>query len=182
MRDRYRLLLGLMALFIVLPLLLALALYAAGNSARGRHWIEAAVTRGSGGAVRIAGLSGDLPLRIQLQRLELRDSQGLWLWADDLQLHCSPARLLERTVHAALLQAGRVGIERAPQYAVSGQTHNPLADLRFEIDRLAIARLELGWDFASMPAVPGSRCSAPRSNSWRSGSMRCLPPTAQRRS
>jgi autotransporter translocation and assembly factor TamB len=55
------------------------ALYFAGSSAAGRHWIEAATARWSGGKVTIAGLSGRLPVQLDLAHLELRDPQGLWL-------------------------------------------------------------------------------------------------------
>ncbi|MGA2563654.1 MAG: translocation/assembly module TamB domain-containing protein [Steroidobacteraceae bacterium] len=142
------------ALLIGLPLLLCAALYCAGSSTLGRHWIEAATAHLSAGKVTISGLSGRLPVELDLARLELRDPQGLWLTANALHLHWSPLQLLRRDVRAQLLRAERVAIERRPAYA-STKKSGPSAwrHFHFELERLAVDRLELGADLAGNPVA-----------------------------
>jgi translocation and assembly module TamB len=145
MRRAVRIVLWVAAVLIGLPLLLCAALYIAGSSVAGRHWIEAATAHWSGGKVTIAGLSGQLPVQLNIARLELRDPQGLWLTADAVQLRWSPLQLLRRDVRAELLRAGQVSIERRPQYASKNKSGpNPFRHIHFELEQLAIDRLELG--------------------------------------
>jgi translocation and assembly module TamB len=154
MRRAYRIVLWAAAALIGVPILLCAALYLAGSSAPGRHWIEAATAHLSAGKVRIGGLSGRLPMQLYLARLELRDPQGLWLSADAVQLRWSPLQLVRRDVRAELLRAGGVNIERRPQYASKKESGpNPFRHLHFELEQLAIDRLELGAALAGNPVT-----------------------------
>ncbi|HEY5020000.1 MAG TPA: hypothetical protein VII17_03180, partial [Steroidobacteraceae bacterium] len=145
MRRRYRIVLWFVAGVIGLPLLLAALLYWAGNSAVGRGWIERSTARLSGGQVQLSGLNGSFPQQLTLRRLELRDTQGLWLSVDDLQLRWSPMQLLTRRVQVQLLQAAHVDIARAPAYEHSSKpSSHEFSWPRTELDRLEIGRLELG--------------------------------------
>jgi translocation and assembly module TamB len=140
------------SLLIAVPLLLGLGLYWAGNSRLGRDWIERATARLTGGHVQLAGLGGHFPEHLQLERLELRDTQGLWLSIDRVQLQWSPLRLLSGSVQAQLLQADRVAIERAPAYAHS----NGPSRFRWphtQLDRLEIERLDLGAALTGSPVA-----------------------------
>jgi translocation and assembly module TamB len=145
MRRRYRVLSWALLVLLGLPLLLLAIVYVGANTAAGRALIERTTAQLTDGNVRLIGLSGHFPEQLGLTRLELRDPQGLWLSVDQLQLRWSPARLLSRRVQAALLQAAQVDMERLPAYArkpkrESSHFHWP----RVELDRLDVARLELG--------------------------------------
>src|ERR1019366_6416715 len=117
MRRRHRLLIAAAALLLGLPLLLCAVLLLLANTDRGRRMIESTTERLTGGTVLLQGLAGRFPDQLRLARLQLRDPQGVWLQADDVQLDWTPLPLLHRHVRAALLQAARVAIERAPAYA-----------------------------------------------------------------
>ncbi len=144
MQRRYRLALWILAAVIGLPLLLAALVYWAGNSTLGRSWIERSTARLSGGHVLLAGIGGRFPQQLTLTRLELRDTQGLWLSIDDLQLHWSPMPLLSRRVQVQLLQAAHVDIARAPVYEHDRKSTHSFTWPRTELERLEIARLDLG--------------------------------------
>lgn len=111
--PRLALIAGLALLIAPLVLIGALLLWA--NTAGGRHQIETWTARLSSGGVRITGLSGPLPGRIALGRLELADAQGVWLRAVDLELRWSPLHLLLWRIDVESLRAATLDIERAPQ-------------------------------------------------------------------
>lgn len=153
MRRRYRVMLWIAAPVIGLPLLLALGLYWAGNSQIGRDWIERGTARLTGGHVQLAGLAGHFPERLELARLELRDTRGLWLAIDHLQLHWSPLQWLSGRVRAQLLQADHVDIARAPVYERSKPSSGSFSWPRTELDRLEVERLDLGAALTGSPVA-----------------------------
>jgi translocation and assembly module TamB len=146
MARRYRILIGLAAGLLSLPLLLCAALLVLGNTDRGRRLIEHGTERLTDGGVVLQGLAGRFPDRLRLSRLELRDPQGLWLTADELQLNWWPLPLIRRHARIDLLQAARIAIDRAPAYP----SRNPPSQSsglwlhRLRVDRLDVQRLELG--------------------------------------
>ena len=72
-------LLGLLVLLICIVLIVP-------NTEVGRSFILRKVSEVTDGKVRLAGLHGSFPAALDLDRLELYDSQGLWLWADHVSL------------------------------------------------------------------------------------------------
>jgi translocation and assembly module TamB len=151
MRRRYRVLLWSVTALIGVPVLLGLALYATANSRVGRGWIERGTARLTSGHVQLSGLGGHFPERLELQRLELRDTQGLWLSVDRVQLHWSPWQLWFRHIRAQLLQADLVTMDRAPVYQHSSEPGSRFSWPRTQLDRLEIARLNLGAPLTGSP-------------------------------
>jgi translocation and assembly module TamB len=142
---------GTIGSLLLLVVLLVAAVSIAGNTAGGRLLIEQGVARYSGGKLRIAGLSGAFPQAIRLERLELRDTHGVWLSAQQLSLRWSPLALLRRRVSIDELHIARLDIERRPmtESTAGGSTSLP----RVEVQQLSIDRLELG------PELAGARAS-----------------------
>ncbi|HEY6452848.1 MAG TPA: translocation/assembly module TamB domain-containing protein [Steroidobacteraceae bacterium] len=154
MRRRYRVLLGIAILLIALPVLLMGFAYWVGNSATGRDWIERGTARLSSGHVQLRGLGGRFPQQLELAHLELRDTRGLWLTIDGLQMDWSPLELLSWRASVQRLQAARVNIARAPAYEHPEEPrrhawHWPHA----ELERLEVARLELGAPLTGKPVA-----------------------------
>ncbi len=146
MARRYRVLIALAGGLLALPVVLVVALLLLGNTDSGRRLIEQQTERLSAGQVVLQGLAGRFPDRLRLARLQLRDPQGLWLEAEDLQLNWSPLPLLRRQAQVALLQAGRVAMARAPAYPARTppkQSHG-LWLRGFSVERVDVQRLELG--------------------------------------
>jgi translocation and assembly module TamB len=146
MARRYRMLIIAAGVLLSLPILLCAALLVVANTNRGQRLIEHYTAQLSGGGVLLQGLAGRFPGRLQLARLQLRDPQGLWLTAEQVQLDWWPLPLLRGHVRADLLQVARVAIDRAPAYAPSNPP-NPSSSLwlrRVRVDRLDVQRLELG--------------------------------------
>jgi len=146
MARRYRLLIALAATLLALPMVLCAALLLLANSDRGRRLIEHSTERLSHGQVSLQGLAGRFPDQLRLARLQLRDPQGLWLEAEDLQLTWSPWPLLQRRAQVDLLQVRRIALARAPAYPAPTPPSNSngiwLRGLRAE--RIDVERLELG--------------------------------------
>jgi translocation and assembly module TamB len=150
MARRYRILIWLAAGLLSLPLLLVTVLLAVCNTDGGRRLIERSTERLTDGGVVLQGLAGRFPDRLRLARLELRDPQGLWLEADELQLNWWPLPLIRRHARVDLLQVARVHIERAPAYPPRNPS-SPSSGLwlhRLRVDNLDIQRLELGAPLA----------------------------------
>jgi translocation and assembly module TamB len=153
MRRRHRVLLWVLSLLVGVPALVLIGVYVTANTATGRGWIEQLTARLTQGNVQLIGLSGQFPQRLELRRLELRDPQGLWLSVDQIQLQWSPLQLLSHRVKAALLSAARVQMERAPAYP-RDPTPKPARHWpRVELDRLDLARVDLGAALAGSPTA-----------------------------
>ncbi|MGH8230908.1 MAG: hypothetical protein ACRESY_03715, partial [Steroidobacteraceae bacterium] len=134
------------AVLVGLPLLVCVLLLVLGNTDRGRRLIEAATEHFSRGRVVLQGLDGRFPDHLRLERLEIRDPQGTWLDAEQLQLDWSPLPMLGKNLKASHLQAARVAMERQPHYPPSVPPH-PFRGLwlhSLRIDDIQIERGELG--------------------------------------
>ncbi len=146
MARKYRMLIAAAAVLLSLPILLCAALLVLANTDRGRRLIEHYTEQASGGQVLLQGLAGRFPDRLRLARLQLRDPQGLWLTAEQVQLNWWPVPLIRRHGRIELLQAARIAIDRAPAYAARNPP-SPSSGLwlhRLRVDRLDVQRLELG--------------------------------------
>jgi translocation and assembly module TamB len=146
MARKYRILIGAAAVLLSLPILLCAALLVLANTDRGRRSIEHYTEQLTEGGVLLQGLAGRFPDRLRLARLELRDPQGLWLTAEQVQLNWSPLPLIRRHGRADLLQVARLAIDRAPAYPPRNPP-TPSSGLwlhRLRVDRLDVQRLELG--------------------------------------
>src|SRR3954465_14808506 len=121
------------------------------NTEGGRAYIVRKLSEVTDGKVRLVGIHGTFPAALDLDRLELRDSQGLWLWADHISLRWSPGVLIARHVNVDSLHVALLHVERAPvpekKESSSSSSSVPETDLR----DLTINTLELGKALAGDP-------------------------------
>jgi len=120
------------------------------NTEGGRFYIVRKLSEVTDGKVRLVGIHGTFPAALDLDRLELRDSQGLWLWADHISLRWSPGALIRRHVNVDSLHVALLHVERAPvpeKKESSSSSSVPETDLR----DLTINTLELGKALAGDP-------------------------------
>jgi translocation and assembly module TamB len=122
------------------------------NTEGGRAYIVRKLSAVTDGKVRLVGIHGSFPAALDLDRLELRDSQGLWLWADHLSLRWSPGALLARHVNVDSLHVATLHVERSPvpdkeEKPGSSSSSIPETDLR----DLSVGALELGKALAGDP-------------------------------
>jgi translocation and assembly module TamB len=130
------------------------------RSAPGRDWLAGTLTAalsGPGRSARIDGLSGSLPGSVAIARVALEDREGPWVEIENLSLHWSPLSLLTGTLWIDSLEAGRIAMQRlpAPAEPAAPSASPPLTRLPvgIRLDRLAVARAELGQAIAGSPAV-----------------------------
>ena len=131
-----------------LLLLLIGGIWLGANTNPGPNLIEASIARVTAGAVRIEGLSGELPASIRVHRLTVADAAGGWLTIEDAALDWSPERLLAGEAMIDRLAARRVTLSRLP-VANGASGGNGWPPLRLVLRRLDLARLDIG------PAVAG---------------------------
>lgn len=144
MRRHYRLLLWFALTLIALPLLLAAGVYVAVNTATGRGWIERITADLTHGNVQLTGLDGHFPEQLLLERLELRDPQGLWLSIEGMKLQWSPWGLLSDRADVAVLSAAHLDMPRSPAYPSNHQPSGPHHWPQVRVDRLEVERADLG--------------------------------------
>ncbi|HLK71617.1 MAG TPA: translocation/assembly module TamB domain-containing protein, partial [Steroidobacteraceae bacterium] len=138
---------------LLLALLLVLSLLILGNTAAGRRLLAQELSTLTSGKVQVVGLAGRFPSALQAARLQLSDSQGVWLTAEDISLHWAPVALLRSALHIHQLQIGHAEVLRRPISAGASVSRSvPTRHLpSIDIDQLSIATLALD------PAVAGSR-------------------------
>src|SRR5882757_8170380 len=138
---------GLLALI----LLLISALLVVGNTDSGRDFIVRLTSRLTNGNVQIAGIHGTFPASLDLDRLQLADDDGIWLFAEHISLRWSPSDLLFRHIKVDTLHVGLLHMERTPlpdkEKKPSTTASIPHADLA----NLTIDKLELGKALAGDP-------------------------------
>src|ERR1043166_7356367 len=85
MRRAARVSAWVLAAIVVLPLAAAALVVALGNTDPGRRALERALERASGGQIALEGLAGRFPDQLRVARIEMRDREGTWGVASDLQ-------------------------------------------------------------------------------------------------
>lgn len=147
--------LWLILLGIVLVPVAALALLMAGlNSGPGRLLAAREINKLAGPGVQVAGLAGHFPADIKLQNLQLANSGGLWLQAQNLELRWRPLRLLRGEADVQALTAEHIDVLRQP---VPGGKNSgrggSMPALRLDIERLEIGTLTLAPPLAGETVV-----------------------------
>jgi translocation and assembly module TamB len=139
--------------FFGVLLCVAIALFVVPNTNWGRGFIVKEVSKLTDGQVRLAGLKGSFPAALDLDRLEVSDKEGLWLWADHVALRWSPGALLTRHVDIASLHVALLHVERTPvaqdKHVSNSSSSIPDTDLK----DLSIDTLELGDKLVGNPAA-----------------------------
>jgi translocation and assembly module TamB len=171
-----RLLLWSVLAVLLLPVLLLLIVLTAANTTAGRDLIERATAELTHGNVRLRGLGGQFPSALTLQRLELRDPDGLWLAIDDIRLQWSPYALLSDRADVSVLTAGHVNMPRAPAYPDDHKPSRTHHWPQLRVSRLEVARADLG---AALTGTPVS-FSLQGSGVWTSLEQAALQLEAQR--
>ena len=131
----------------------ATALVVIPNTDWGRGLIVDEVSKLTAGRVRIAGLKGSFPAALDLDRLELDDKDGRWLWADHVALRWSPAALLTRHVHIASLRVALLHVERTPAAQDEPASNSATSIPDTDLEDLSIDTLELGAKLVGNPAA-----------------------------
>jgi translocation and assembly module TamB len=122
------------------------------NTEAGRAFIVRKLSEVTDGKVRLVGIHGSFPAALDLDRLELRDSQGLWLWADHISLCWSPGALLARHVNVDSLQVALLHVERAPVPDDEPKPSSSSASIpETDLKDLSVTTLELGKPLAGDP-------------------------------
>src|SRR5690348_8526933 len=102
------------AALLGMVVLLLGALLVVGNTQSGRAFMVRITAQLTHGHVRLAGIHGSFPAALDLDRLELSDDQGVWLFVDHISVRWSPSALLIRHVKVDSLHVARLHIERPP--------------------------------------------------------------------
>lgn len=129
------------------------ALLILGNTDSGRALIIRLTAQLTHGHVRLAGIGGTFPAALELERLQLSDDRGPWLWAQRITLRWSPMALLARHVAIDTLHVGLLHIERAPEPSKPPKPHSTPSIPHSDLTHLSIDTLELG------PALAGTAVS-----------------------
>lgn len=92
--------------------------------------------------IEIGGLLVDWPLDLRIPRLQVGDSEGVWLTGDELRLSWSPLRLLAGTLAIDELVVGQARVHRLPRTAETPAEPAPAPSLPrlpvfLEVDRLS---------------------------------------------
>jgi translocation and assembly module TamB len=136
---------------LALILLLVGALLIAGNTDSGRDFIVRMTSRLTKGNVQIAGIHGSFPAALDLDRLQLADDDGIWLFAEHISLRWTPSALLTGHIKVDTLHVALLHMERTPlpdkEKKPSSTPSIPHADLA----NLIIDKLELGKALAGEP-------------------------------
>jgi translocation and assembly module TamB len=139
---------GLLALI----LLLIGALLIVGNTDSGRDFIVRMTSRLTKGNVQIAGIHGSFPAALDLDRLQLADDDGIWLFAEHISLRWTPSALLTRHIKVDTLHVALLHMERTPLPDKDKKPSPTPAIPHADLANLAIDELELGKALAGEPA------------------------------
>ncbi len=140
-----------LAVLIGVPLCAILAVLIGANTGPGRRAIAAWVPGLSGGMARIEGLGGRFPDAIRIQRLQVTDTDGVYVTLTNVALDWSPFDLVHRRVEIERLAADTITLDRLPKS--SGGSRGGLPDIPIRLRRLSVNRLEIGPNVMGSPAV-----------------------------
>ena len=141
-----------LAAVLLLAVLGVGALVTAAHTRAGRRLLERETAQLTSGRIRIEGLGGRFPARIDIARLQLSDPQGVWLSAARISLRWSPLALLAGDLHVEQLGIGRLDVARRPLSAGRGGPGARSLVPDIDIDRLRIDALDLQSATAGPPA------------------------------
>ena len=136
----------------LLCLLVGAVLYIAGNTDRGRVMIEKLTYALTSGQVSLSGLSGSFPRQLTLDRLELRDERGVWLWAERVTVTWSPMALAAGRIQVGTVHARSVDMERLPVSSPKPHGSDTASIPHIDVADLSVDRVKLGRELAGTPA------------------------------
>jgi translocation and assembly module TamB len=151
MRRALRIALIIIAVPVVLGALLWVGVLTVGNTVWGRQQIESIVARLTKNNVRLTGLGGDLPDRVTLRGLQLADSHGIWLTAQNLEGTWHPWALLEKRVSVDAAHAQRIDWLRLP--VSSSHSNKPAHIPDIDVREVSADAVNLGAALVVTPAT-----------------------------
>ncbi len=147
---------GRILLILVLVAVAAIAaVLTALNTGAGQRFAARMVGNLTGGLVTLSGLSGRFPDAPRVGRIEIRDTQGVWLTIDDAALDWSPLRLLDRDAQIQRLAASRVLVARRPVASATPGASNGSSfslPVRVDLQSLHVDHIDLAAPVAGAPA------------------------------
>jgi translocation and assembly module TamB len=105
----------------------------------GLAWMGRLAGSLSDGTVRVDGLGGFFPNRLHAARVEISDSQGVWLRIEEASLSWSALALISNHVSVEDLKARRITVLRRPVPSRKTPSETP----RIDIDHLSVIHIEL---------------------------------------
>jgi translocation and assembly module TamB len=139
------------AVLAAVILLLFGALLIVGNTESGRAFIVRVTAQLTKGHVQLAGIHGSFPAALDLDRLELSDDGGVWLFAEHISLRWSPSALLTRHIKVDTLHVARLHIERPPLPDKEKKPSSTPSIPHSDLANLSVDTLELGKELAGEP-------------------------------
>jgi len=121
--------------------------------------------------IEIGEIGGSLFDVLTVEKLQIADSEGVWLEVDALRLDWAPSALFSDSVKADSLSAERVALLRPPLPGAetppeeSGPFEIPSLPLAIDVKRLALPEIVLGESLLGVPATLAleGQASLPRS-------------------
>ena len=144
------------ALLLTPPLLVA-ALFAVLNTTQGQDLAATQITALTSGMVKLEGLRGRFPDRLTLDHVEIHDTTGPWLTADNITLDWSPTALLHKQALIHTLTATTLNLPRLANPTPPAPPSTPFQlPLRITVETLAIPTINLGTPIAGTPTTLGA--------------------------
>ncbi len=153
MRRLLKVLAIALAVLVAVPLVLIAIVLIGGNTQPGRDLIAREFGPLTGGSLTIAGLSGRFPDRLHAVRVELHDTRGAYLTAENVALDWSPLRLFSGEFAAQRLAAERADLARMPVSAESSSGKSSSGSslpVTVSVKQVEVARLDVA------PALAGT--------------------------
>ena len=151
MRRPLKISLWVLGSLLGLVIVLVGALLVTANTDSGRAFIARTTSRLTDGHVQLTGIHGTFPAALDLDRLQLSDDQGAWLFAEHIQLRWSPWALLARHVQVDSLHVGLLHMERLPVSNPDDKPSSPFTFPHSDLTQLSVDTLELGPSLAGTP-------------------------------
>jgi translocation and assembly module TamB len=151
-----RVLLWVVGIVVGLPVVLVLAVLVLANTGPGRTLIAQETMQLTGGMVNLSDISGRFPDALRVGHIAIRDSQGVWLSLDGLQLDWSPLALIGGVASVQNLSAGRLSLPRLPapgKTAAKSQGGGFSLPVKIHVARISVARASIGAPVAGRAAV-----------------------------
>lgn len=163
MRITKAILLGVAALLLVAVLIAGGAVFYVTRTAPGQAWLTGFLNRqlaAPDGGVSIGSIGGDLPGRIELRDLALRDARGVWLRIEAATLVWRPLALFSGTFEAELAEAEGVEVARLPEGGPDPEPAPPEEPFRWPtlpvdvtVERLSVRGIRLAEAVLGVPAT-----------------------------
>jgi translocation and assembly module TamB len=134
--------------FAALSILSALLLLLLLRTDAGRDVVSGLIRTVSDGRVVVTGLRGDLPNKVSVDTLDVRDSRGPWLRVQGLALTWHALAALSGPLHVETLTARSAIVYRRPE--PSSETSN---ELELDVDHFEVASLAVSAALAGHAAA-----------------------------